>query len=70
MSNITEMGIPTLAEIPAEKILASAQEQSFVCCFVLGTTESGELYFASTTGDPSIAIYHAEKFKHMILENS
>lgn len=64
------IAIPTLADIPVEKVLEGARSADLCCVLVLGFDEEGELFAAASTGRQATNIHLIELFKHNLLSGN
>ena len=68
MGDVVNLDIPTLADMPAEKILNAAISQNLGEALVVGWRENGDLYFAGTTSNVAEVLLLLEMAKKEILE--
>jgi hypothetical protein len=68
MSNIIKFNGLTKADIEPDIILEGAYNNLKVC-FVLGVDRNDELYFAGSTSDCAKAVFIAQKFIKLMLED-
>lgn len=67
MTNIVDNVFPKKERTPVQAILDAARNQDLIEVVVIGWAKSDEVYFASTTDDPSLMLYFCEKVKFQIL---
>lgn len=58
----------TTADIPAATVLSGAQDANLTECIVYGYDETGEPYFASTTGDLAKTAYILNRALHKVMQ--
>lgn len=68
MSNVTYLDVETTLDIPPERVLAGAIEQGLAEVMVIGHTEKGELYLASSGGDSKDLLWLLEAAKREVLD--
>lgn len=67
MGDVIHLNTPTVADIPAEKVLQSALEAKLGMAIVIGETPDGMLYHASSTADVAAMLFALEVFKHQLM---
>lgn len=66
--NVIELNIPTLCDIPPERILSKAIEANLVDVVVIGSDKDGELYFAGSMADAGHVLWLMELAKMALME--
>lgn len=66
--NVVEFDGDTVLDIPPERILDAAKGTVAKSCVVLGWTEDGKMYLASSTADASSVLWLLEAAKLEIME--
>ena len=69
MGEVINLHCETVLDIPVETILKAALDASLESVILIGRTESGDEYYASSTGYLPDALWMIEKFKKNILEH-
>lgn len=59
-------GITTLS-LTAERVLQSAMDAALSEVIVIGVTEDGDEYFASSNADGGFVVWHMERAKHKLM---
>lgn len=67
MDNVVILSTKINLDIPVERVLDNFPRDAR-SCIVIGETESGELYFASSLGKFSATLWLIELAKKMLLE--
>lgn len=67
MTNVVDGVFPKKERTPVEAILDAARAQNLIEVVVIGWCKSDQVYFSSTTDDPSLMLYFCEKVKFQIL---
>ena len=70
MGKVIELDLPTLVDIPAEKILTKAVEQDLDHCVVVGYTQDGQLFFSSTTSNAANVVFMLEQAKFQLVSQT
>jgi hypothetical protein len=70
VSNVVSFGGLTKLPLPPEKILTAALDHTFSRVTVLGVTEEGEEYVASSTSDCGAILWDMERARHMFMTNA
>lgn len=68
MGTVIQLSIPTLADVDPDKVLEGAKGK-LSCVLVAGFTDDGEVWLASSTGEPGTNLWLMEKFKQRVLED-
>jgi len=68
--NVVSFGGQTLLPIPPERVLTAALEKTFERVTVIGLTDDGEEYVASSTSDCGAILWDMERAKHMFMQNA
>jgi len=68
MRNITDIGIATTMDTSVERVLHRAGEKGLKSVIVMGWTEAGDIYFASSKADGGDALWLMENAKKALLE--
>lgn len=68
--NVVSFGGMTKLPLPPEKILSAALGYQFERVTVIGVTESGEEYVASSTSDCGAILWDMERARHMFMKNA
>ena len=68
--NVIEFPGPTLLDIPCDKILNSAIEAKLGFCVVIGETQDGEIFTATSTGDLADIILALELAKSAFMKQA
>lgn len=55
------------AEVPIDKMFEAALEADLENVVISGTTKTGNIYFASTSGDPQKILWELERSKHLLM---
>ena len=58
----------TKLPIPADRVLGAAMELSFERVTVIGCTDDGEEYVASSTSDCGAMLWDMERAKHLFMK--
>lgn len=64
---VTLLPVVTTLDVDAERVLNAALESKMKGCVVIGETEDGELYFASSWADGGDVLWWMEKAKLALL---
>jgi hypothetical protein len=67
MSNVIPLGNITRLDLPPDRILEGAKER-LESVVIIGYTNEGEEYFASSIADGGTVLWLMEKFKMRLLE--
>ena len=70
MGEVVNFEGPTSLDIPADKVLHGAIDSKLVSVIVIGETESGEIYHASSTADLAELILAVEIFKAELMKQA
>ena len=65
--NVTVLKTITILDTPTERVLNGALAQKLQSCFIVGTDENGELYFASSMADGGDVLWWMEQAKLVLL---
>lgn len=65
--NVVELDVVSTLDLPPERILRKAQEAGLTGCIVIGLTEEGEEYFASSWADGGDVLWYMERAKLNLL---
>lgn len=65
--NVTVLPVTTTHDIPTERVLNGAMLAELKSCVVIGVTQEGELYFASSMADGGDVLWWMEKAKHTLM---
>lgn len=68
MSNVVEFGGVTRLDIPADRILAAAQDTALTDVLVIGYRDDGSFYFASSVADGGDALWLLELAKRRLFQ--
>jgi len=66
MGDVIDLFDGTRGDIPVEDVLDAAKKLQMVC--VIGITEDGQEYFASSSGDYKENYWLAGRFKEILME--
>jgi len=66
MGDVIDLFEGTRGDIPVEDVLDAAKKLQMVC--VMGITEDGQEYFASSSGDYKENYWLAGRFKEILME--
>ena len=67
--NVVELsGLITKLDIPPTRILAKAAGAKLEKCFVIGETDEGDFYFASSIADGGTVLWLMEMAKKRLME--
>lgn len=66
MGDVIDLFDGTRGDIPVEDVLDAAKKLQMVC--VMGITEDGQEYFASSSGDYKENYWLAGRFKEILME--
>lgn len=66
MGDVIDLFDGTRGDIPVETVLDAAKQLQMVC--VMGITEDGQEYFASSSGDYKENYWLASRFKDILME--
>lgn len=58
----------TTGEIPPERVLQGIEDNNLTTVVVLGSTEEGEEYFASSTGHAPTILWMIKRLEKILLE--
>lgn len=67
MGNVTHLREMTDMDIPVQRVLDGAAEAGLSRVFVIGRTEDGALFAASSSADGRDNLWDMEQFKHRLL---
>jgi hypothetical protein len=67
MGDVINLNAPTVADIPAEKVLQSAIDAKLDMAIVIGETPDGMLYHASSTADVPAMLFALKVFEHQLM---
>ena len=67
MGEVVELNMLTRLDIPPERVLKSAISAGLTSVLILGYTEDGGEYFASSTADGAEAVWLMERAKMRLL---
>ena len=70
MGDVINFDGPTTLDIPPDKVLEGALASKLASVIVIGETESGEIYHASSSADLAELILAAEIFKAEMLKQA
>jgi hypothetical protein len=68
MSNVVDLPVITTLPIDTKRVLAKAAEQAFTRVMIIGVTEEGEEYFASSDPDGGTLLWDMERVKHALMK--
>lgn len=68
MSNVVNLPCITRLDLPPDRILEGAQGKGLTGVFVMGYTEDGEVYFASSYADGGTVMWLMELAKKRLLQ--
>jgi len=68
MGSVVELECVTTLDLPAERVLRKAIEADLQTAVVIGYTQDGEFYFASTTADGGNVMWLTEQARHELLK--
>ena len=68
MAEVVILDVVTRLDVPAERILSAAGEADLAAVVVVGRTEGGEFYFASSLADGGDVLWLLELAKKKLLE--
>jgi hypothetical protein len=60
-SNVVELDCITKLDLPPEKILRKALDKDLMSVVIVGYTQDGDEYFASSVADGAQAMYHLQR---------
>jgi hypothetical protein len=66
-SHIIPISCSTKLDLPASRVLEKAIDAELNVVLVLGFSEDGDLYAASSTGNEGMLLRLLEKFKHKLM---
>lgn len=66
--NVVPLNGLTRLDVPADRVLSSAIDAGLKSAVVIGWTEDGKTYFASSLADSAEIIYLFERSKHDLLK--
>lgn len=67
-TNVSVLPVVTTLDVDAERVLNAALQTKLQGCVVIGTDESGKLYFASSWADGGDALWWMEKAKMELMQ--
>lgn len=67
MSNVVVLPVVTRLDIPAETILTRSIDEDLQSAIVIGRTQDGDIYFASSMPDGPEVLWLIEKIKATLL---
>lgn len=67
MAEVVDFPGVSKLDIPPEKILAAANEETFDEVVVIGFTEDGDFYFASSRANGGDVLWVLERAKHKLM---
>lgn len=70
MGDVVILPVVTTLDVPAERILSSAIENSLESVAIMGTTKDGETYFASSVADGGSVLWLMEICKEALMRGS
>lgn len=66
--NVVFLENETTLDVPPERVLSSAAEAKLNEVIVIGTADSGEFYFASSSGDGPVLLWLLERAKAALMD--
>jgi hypothetical protein len=70
MGEVIHLHVSTTADIPPERVLAAAGEAGLTSVMVLGWTDDGQLYIASSGGAAADMLWTLELSKKTLLDSA
>lgn len=67
MSNVVDLNCISSLPLQPERVLAKASGQKFERVLIIGITEDGAEYFASSDPDGGTAVWDLERAKHKLM---
>ena len=68
MSNVIDLPVVTSLDHDPARILAKACDEKFKSVVIVGVTEDGEEYFASSAADGADVLWYLERAKLKLLQ--
>lgn len=68
MGEVVTLDMETTLPIPCDRVLMGAMEAKLIEVVVVGVTEGGDLYFASSTAKAPDILWNLERAKTDLLE--
>lgn len=66
-TNVVNLPVITALDLPPERLLATASEESFERITIIGVTSDGDEYFAASAADGGTALWDMERAKLRLL---
>lgn len=68
MNNVVDLPVITTLPCDPKRVLAAASELSFDRVVIIGRTEDGEEYFASSDPDGGTILWDMERVRHALMQ--
>jgi len=68
MTNIIDLPVVTILDLPPEKIITRAEQESFENVLIIGWRDDGSFYFSSSAADDGDVLYLLELAKKKLME--
>lgn len=68
MTNIIDLPVTTTLDLPPEKIITRAEQESFENVIIIGWLDDGSFYFSSSAADGGDVLYLLELAKKKLME--
>ena len=67
MGEVVDLPVITTLDLDPARVIAKAAKEKFVRVIVIGETEAGEEYFASSASDGAPVLWDLERAKHNLM---